>query len=287
MHLPSDLRLRDATLDDLPAIAALRKSVGWGVTEWALRAVIGQAHARCLLAVDEADAVAGVGSGIVYGPMGFIGNMIVAEPHRRRGVASAILGGITTFLEDAGCTRLELNATAEGRPLYERHGFHSRGRSTSARIAREALRGGADDAVVRRATAGELDALAAYDRPRFGGDRRVILQQLLNESGARTLVADGSAGIAGYALVRTDDARIGPMLADAPSTAAALLRAGFELLPGAADVRLNLPPNNRLGAAWLESLGVELEPWDGRMGRGPDVPRRDDTVYGMAIGALG
>ena len=33
--------------------------------------------------------------------------------------------------------------------------------------------------------------------------------------------------------------------------------------------------------------GIELEPWDGRMGRGPLMPRRDDTVYGMAIGALG
>ena len=287
MSLPPDLSLRDATLDDLPAIAALRESVGWGVADWALRAVIGQPGARCLVAVDGGGALAGVGSGIVYGPLGFIGNMIVAEAHRRRGVGSAILHAVTVFLEGAGCTRLELNATSDGRPLYERHGFRSRGRSATARIGRGLDLGHDPDHAIREASVDEVDALAAYDRPRFGGDRRVLLDLLLRERAARTLVADGPSGIAGYACVRTDDARIGPMVADAPSTAGALLRAGFELLPGAADVRLNLPPNNRPGAAWLQSLGVELEPWDGRMGRGPAIPRRDATVYGMAIGALG
>jgi ribosomal protein S18 acetylase RimI-like enzyme len=287
MHLPSDLRLRDATSEDVPAIGALRESVGWGVTGWALRAVIGQGHAACLLAVDGGGNVAGVGSGIVYGPMGFIGNMIVAEPHRRRGVASAILEAVTAFLEGAGCTRLELNATSDGRPLYERHGFRSRGRSATARIPRDAELGGDPGVRVREASDSDLPVIAAYDRPRFGGDRRVLLELLLHEPTAAALVAAGHFGINGYAFVRTDDARIGPMVADAPSTAGALLRVGFELLPDARDVRLNLPPNNRPGAAWLESIGVELEPWDGRMGRGPDVPRRDDTVYGMTIGALG
>jgi hypothetical protein len=77
------------------------------------------------------------------------------------------------------------------------------------------------------------------------------------------------------------------MLAEAPPIAAALLRTGFDLVPAATDFRLNLPPNNRPGAAWLERLGVEIEPWDGRMGRGSEIPRRDETVYGMVIGALG
>lgn len=287
MSLPPDLILRDATLDDLPAIAALRESVGWGVAPWALRAVIGQPHARCLVAIDGDGALAGVGSGIVYGPLGFIGNMIVAEAHRRRGAGSAVLHAVTAFLEGAGCTRLELNATSDGRPLYERHGFRSRGQSATARIGRDLDLGHDPDHTIREASLDEVDALAAYDRPRFGGDRRVLLDLLLRERAARTLVADGPSGIAGYACVRTDDARIGPMVADAPSTAGALLRAGFELLPGAADVRLNLPPNNEPGAAWLAELGVDVEPWDGRMGRGPAIPRRDDTVYGMAIGALG
>jgi ribosomal protein S18 acetylase RimI-like enzyme len=287
MSLPTDLSLRDATLDDLPAIADLRESVGWAVAGWALRAVIGQPHARCVVAVDAAGSMAGVGSGIVYGPLGFIGNMIVAEAHRRRGVGSAILDAVAAFLQDAGCTRLELNATSDGRTLYEQHGFRSRGRSATARIPRDVDLAPDSGVAVRRASSADLDAVAAYDTPRFGGDRRVLLELLTQLPGVTTLLAEGHAGIAGYACVRTDESRIGPMLAEAPPIAAALLREGFALVPHAPEVRLNLPPNNGPGAEWLDELGVPVEPWDGRMGRGPAIPRRDDTVYGMAIGALG
>lgn len=287
MSLPPDLILRDATLDDLPAIAALRESVGWGVADWALRAVIGQPHARCLVAIDGDGALAGVGSGIVYGQLGFIGNMIVAEEHRRRGVGSAILEAISGYLEGAGCIRLELNATSDGRPLYERHGFRSLGRSATARIPRDAHLAPDPTVAVRSAASGDLPAIAGYDGPRFGGDRRVLLELLVDAPGTTTLLAEGPAGIGGYACVRTDESRIGPMLAEAPPVAAALLREAFLLVPDASDVRLNLPPNNRPGAAWLEELGVAVEPWDGRMGRGPAIPRRDETIYGMAIGALG
>jgi len=287
MSLPPDLTLRDATIDDIPAIGGLRASVGWGVSVWALRAVIGQPRARCLVASEDTGHLAGVGSGIVYGPLGFVGNMIVAEAHRRRGVGSAILEAVTAYLDAAGCTRLELNATSDGRPLYERHKFRSLGRSATARIPRDADLAPDPDVAVRHGSSADMDAIAAYDTPRFGGDRRFLLELLVDEPGTTTLIVEGSDGIAGYGCVRVDEARIGPILAEAPSIASALLQHSFGLVRSAPEFRLNLPPNNRAGAAWLEQLGVSVEPWDGRMGRGTLVQRRDETIYGMTMGALG
>lgn len=287
MSLPAELSIRDATTKDLPSIAALREQVGWGVHEWALRAVIGQPHARCVLAVGADGALAGVGSGIAYGPLGFVGNMIVSEPYRRHGVGSAILEAVTSFLESAGCRRLELNATSDGRPLYERHGFETIGVSTTARIPRDVGLARNGEVAIRDASADDQAALLAYDRPRFGGDRRPLLELLLAESAALTMIAEADGEMAGYACLRTDPPRIGPFLADEPRIAEALLAQAFASAPEAADLRLNLPPNNGPGAEWLRRLGVEVEPWDGRMGRGPRIPRRDDTVYGMAVGALG
>jgi ribosomal protein S18 acetylase RimI-like enzyme len=287
MSLPDDLTLRDATLDDLPAIAGLREAVGWGVQEWALRAVIGQADARCVLVVAADGAVAGVGSGIVYGPMGFVGNMITAAEHRRRGVGSVILQAITDFLEDAGCVRLELNATSDGRPLYERHGFRSVGTSVSAHVTRAAELAPHPDVRVREAAASDLDAIAAYDHPRFGGDRRRILGMVLADPEGRCLVAEQDGGLVGYGCLRPDAGRIGPFLADEPSVAATLLAAGFERAPEAAELRVNVPPRNRRGIEWLRALGVIIETWDGRMARGAELPKREETIYGMAVGALG
>ncbi len=93
--------------------------------------------------------------------------------------------------------------------------------------------------------------------------------------------------IVGYGWVRPDVERIGPLIADTPEVATALVGAAFERIPSAEWLTLNLPPDNHGGIARLAELGAELEPWDGRMGRGPQVPRRDETIYGMAVGALG
>ena len=287
MTMSIDLSLRDATPGDLPAIAKLRDDVGWATHEWALRAVIRQPHARCVVAVDGENAIAAVGSGIAYGALGFVGNMIVAEAHRRRGVGSAVLVTITEFLESAGCRRLELNATSEGRPLYERHGFETIGTSATARIGRDRVLAAGARVELREAATDDLDALVAYDRPRFGGDRRPLLELLLGDPATRCLLAEDDGALVGYACLRTDTPRIGPFVADHPAVAETVLGRAFALLPQADELRLNLPPNNRPGAEWLRGLAVEVEPWDGRMGRGPQIPRRDDTIYGMAVGALG
>lgn len=287
MTLPAGLPLREATLDDLPAIARLRESVGWGVVPWALRAVIGQDDARCVLAVTPDGEVAGVGSGIVYGKLGFVGNMVVGERHRRRGVGSAILESVTGFLERAGCTTLELNATSDGRPLYERHGFRTVGTSLAAAIPRRAPVERHPAVTVRQASAADFELIAAYDLPRFGGDRSRVLRILLNEPDSAARIAERDAAVVGYGVVRLDSARIGPLVADEPAVAASLLVDAFARARDADALRVNLPPGNRRGAEWLRSLGVALETWDGRMARGADVARREETIYGMAVGALG
>ena len=81
--------------------------------------------------------------------------------------------------------------------------------------------------------------------------------------------------------------RIGPLVAEIPSSPVTPRRQRFARAAGSRAARLNLPPGNRPGAAWLGGLGVEVEPWDGRMARGPQIPRREETIYGNAVGALG
>ncbi|MGH2417499.1 MAG: GNAT family N-acetyltransferase [Candidatus Limnocylindria bacterium] len=288
MALPADLDLRTATGADLPVIGALREAVGWTSHAWALRAVLEPAQARCVVVVDELDRIVGVGSGISYGVLGVVGNMVVAEDHRRRGIGTTILEAIIDFLSSQrDCVRLELNATPDGRPLYERHGFATIGASATARVGRGIGLEPDASVALRRASAGDLDALAAFDRPRFGGDRRVILELLLGDSHSTSLIAESDGEVVGYAHLRLDAPRIGPLLADAPSVAATLVQGAFDLAPSVDELRVNLPPGNRAGADWLRALGVAIEPWEGRMARGPQVPRRDATIYGMAMGALG
>jgi GNAT superfamily N-acetyltransferase len=277
--------MRTADEHDLPAIASLRESVGWTAHEWALRAVLDPDDSRCLLVVDG-DHVVAVGSGISYGSLGFVGNMVVAEDYRRRGIGAAILEAVTEFLGDErGCQRLELFATESGRPLYTRYGFALTDPSAMATIPSSTQF--STDRSIGVDEAHDADSLADYDTPRFGGNRRRLLAMMANDPARPLLVASEGGEIRGYAWLRSDGPRLGPVLADTPAVAAALLASAFERVPEADELTLNVPTANVPGMEWLASLGIQVEPWDGRMARGPAIPRRDDAIYANLVGALG
>ena len=280
------LRLRVAQAADLPSIAELRESVGWSVHPWALQWVLEPPHARCLVVVDDRDRVVGVGSGIAYGELGFVGNMIVDVAQRRRGIGSVILESVVDFLESRGVVRLELYATQDGRPLYARHGFEPAGPSTMVRITRGIGRP-AEGVRLADATHEAAAELIAYDTPRFGGNRGTLLRAMLDDGERPLVVARRNGRIAGFGWLRPDGERVGPLVADSPEVAIALVWEALDRMPQAETLALNLPAGNRGGAERLAALGATLEAWDGRMARGPQVPRREETVYANVVGALG
>ena len=280
------MTLRDASVDDIPTILDLRRQVGWAAHEWALRLAIEPDNARCLVVEDEAGRVVAVGSGVAYGPIGYVGNMIVAEEQRRRGLGSAILDVVTGFLESVGATRLELYATHEGRPLYARHGFEFMAPGSRVELPRSLGLEPPRDVTVTADDA-TTDELLAYDTPRFGGPRRALLDTMLRDADRPLLVARSAGSVVGFGWLRTDDARIGPWVADDTGVASAIARDALDRLPHVPAVTANVPLSNRPAMEWLAGLGVVPDPWDGRMARGAPLQRREETIYGNAVGALG
>jgi predicted N-acetyltransferase YhbS len=279
-------RLRPATDADLPAIRALRREVGWQVSAWALHDALHAPH-TAFFALEDKGRLVAIGSGIAYGRLGVVGNMIVASDRRREGLGSRMLGAVLDFLEGEGADRIELFATPDGRPLYERFGLEpmSPGVLIDLDLAR-VPRTDASAPAVRAATPADLDALAAYDLPRFGGDRSAILGNAVNDPDRPSFLAVRDGGVTGYAVARPADGRIGPWLADDIPTASALLSAiaGLGLRP---DFAVHPTHENASGRAWLAGLGGDVRRTDGRMGRGPHLPRRLDLIYGNVVGALG
>ena len=58
---------------------------------------------------------------------GYVANVFVEDRHRRRGVASALTRAAIEWLRSIGCTVVRLQASAQGRPLYESLGFRPSG----------------------------------------------------------------------------------------------------------------------------------------------------------------
>jgi [ribosomal protein S18]-alanine N-acetyltransferase len=287
MPLSTEVQLRVAAEADLPAIADLRHVAGWAVHDWALRAVLVPPHARCFVATDGDGRIIGVGSAIAYDRLGVVGNMVVAVDHRRRGIGGAILEAVLAFLAERSVTRFELSATDLGRPLYARYGFEPNVGGVSAVVPR-ALHGDREAGIgLAEAGPDSLGALADYDTPRFGGDRRPLLTTMLADPDRPVLLARRDDAIVGWGWARPEADRIGPLVADSPAAATSIVIGALERMPATATVRLNMPGANRVGAEAFAALGATIEPWNGRMARGPDVPRRDDTIFATAVGALG
>jgi GNAT superfamily N-acetyltransferase len=287
MPLPDDLSMRTATLGDLPAIADLRLEVGMTPHDWALRLAIEPPNARCLVVEDRAGRLVAVGSGVAYTPLGFVGNMMVAEDRRREGIGSEVLAAVAEFLRARGCTRLELFATSQGRPLYARHGFTPIEPGSRAHLPRELARETTDDVVVTAAHELELGSLIDYDTPRFGGDRTSLLAAMLSDPDRPTFIARRGEAVVGYGWLRVDEERLGPWVADGPGVAAGILAAAFQRVPDHAELTANIPISNAVAVGWLRGHGIEPDPWDGRMALGDPIPRREESIFGSTAGALG
>ncbi|MCO5992691.1 GNAT family N-acetyltransferase [Actinoallomurus rhizosphaericola] len=141
--------VRSATDADIPELVRLRALLfdglsarGWGAPPpgdgWrrtcaeALRERLADDMTR-ILVLDEETGLAACGMGVVdlrlpgpYNPTGLIGHVygVVTDPaFRRRGHSRSIMEGLLAWFAERGVSRVDLNATADGEPLYRSLGF--------------------------------------------------------------------------------------------------------------------------------------------------------------------
>ena len=137
-------RLRPATLDDADALVHHRvgmftdmgtvfdaPAVERAFREW-LAEMMPAGVYRAWLVEEEAQVVAGGGITVLAWPPGpffvggriaFVYNVYTEHAHRRRGLARLLMDTIHTWCRDEGIRRVFLNASDDGRSLYEALGY--------------------------------------------------------------------------------------------------------------------------------------------------------------------
>jgi GNAT superfamily N-acetyltransferase len=144
------IAIREARQDELAVAArhylAMRRALGWADAEllpdWETRFI--ELHRRTASAGESQYFVADlsgqiVGSAVALlrrspsdefarGPRrGFLANVYVDEPARRRGIARALTYAAIEWLRSLGCASVRLYASDDGRRLYESLGFEPGG----------------------------------------------------------------------------------------------------------------------------------------------------------------
>jgi len=115
------------TESDVGAALALQQLEGWNQTVRDWHRLLQLAPTGCFAA--EVDGrLRGTVTTITYGgTLAWIGMMLVAPEHRRRGIGTKLLSTALDYLQTAGIAAVKLDATPVGRPLYEGLGFMPEG----------------------------------------------------------------------------------------------------------------------------------------------------------------
>jgi predicted N-acetyltransferase YhbS len=280
MVLPEGVSIRGMTPGDIAAGLALCRASRWNQTERDWRFFLTAAPHGALVA-EEAGRVIGTVATCPYGPFTWISMVLVDPAARGRHVGTTLLErGLALVGADATA---RLDATPLGEPIYRKLGF-----AAEYRLARWCL-DATPSTIDRRSNArpvapADWPAIREVDRRAFGASRADLLQRLADDAPEYAHVVARDSRVHGYLFGRHGHNRehLGPLVADSPDTAAALLAA---VLADHRDRRfyLDAPDDQREWRDVLASLGFTIERPFQRMHRGPlPTPGPPTSVYAIA-----
>jgi len=279
---PREHALGEAQLE---GCLALSRAAGWNqnAADWKLMLEIGRGWGLTL-----ADGTL-IASTLVlpYRGFGWVSMVLVLPEHRRRGLASRLLRRALAELQSAGLVPL-LDATPAGRTVYLQEGFRDTwGFKRYALAAKAAADFHGVDAV-RALRDQDWEQVLALEARAFGASREPLLRALAARLPAAALVLERAGAIRGYLLGRDgrEACQLGPLVADRPQTAIALLGAALQRVP--APLVLDAADHAAPLIAWLEANGFAMQRPFTRMvyarGRAPGDPARVMLVAGPELG---
>jgi GNAT superfamily N-acetyltransferase len=219
------------TQADLPAAVRLIEQGNWNQTRQDWLRLVRHEPQGCFAARLQGRVVATVTTTVYGAELAWIGMMFVDPEYRRRGIAGVLMDTALAYLHARGVETVKLDATALGRPVYERLGFVREGLVERwETVARPAA--GNQPPVLQHHM---RRALHALDRSAFGAERAGLLDALLSDSCVPPLACVAPDGaLWGYVLARQGRvaAYIGPVVAADERTALALLDAMLGQLSG-------------------------------------------------------
>ena len=215
---------------DIPAAMQLKEAAGWNQTEEDWRRLLVLEPNGCFAAVKDGRLVGTTTTTTYANDLAWIG-MVLVDPHeQRQGIATTLMNVALDYLNGKVAT-VKLDATAQGKPVYEKFGFQveslvERWSGTTKALNAETPKALDEDAV---------RDLLALDRVAFSADRSKLIEKLIQDACVPPVLlraADGTLN--GYALARrgTNADYVGPVVVTGPQHVESVLDQVLGKQPG-------------------------------------------------------
>ena len=214
-----DFHLRVMTPEDIPAGMRLKEIAGSNQTRGDWERFLAASPQGCFVAEADGEVVGSVATVSYEGRFAWIGMVLVDPIRRGGGIGTKLLVKAIEHLDGCGIASMKLDATPQGKPLYEKLGF-----VTEYEIERwQLLRTPSLGSLV--AAVSVTDEMLDQDRQIFGADRSALLRSIAREHPAFVLQYRSQGKLTGYSFGRKGALadHLGPWVAQDESSARDLL----------------------------------------------------------------
>jgi GNAT superfamily N-acetyltransferase len=255
------IRVRRFTTDDVAFGMRLKSLANWNQTEADWRRALALDSTGCFVGVLD-DVPAATLATCRFGEIAWIAMVLTDPAFRGRGLATALLEHAIAYLREHGSRSIRLDATALGRPVYEKLGFRVDGEANRYFGRPTALTPSevAGDFSIISFSEDHLSAAAALDAVASGNDRRSLLESMLHDEPSRAVAAVTGSRLLGFVMSRQGSraVQVGPCQADDADVGAALLSETFAQL-GGGQVYVDVPCANAAANRFAADRGLQVE----------------------------
>jgi GNAT superfamily N-acetyltransferase len=261
------MQFRTMTTAEIPGGMRLKEFAGWNQTPADWERFLRASPEGCFFA-EERGQVVGTATTIVYsGKVAWIGMVLVDPDYRGRGMGTALLEAAIEHLDARGVPTVKLDATPQGKPIYEKLGFVPEYEIERWVLHREPTTVPSTEP----APVPDIDRIVELDHEVFGADRGELLHSLHLDAPDFTLAVELQGEVVGYALGRGGSRadHLGPWMAWDEPTAWELLD---EFLRRSArdTVFVDCLKDNPVARALVRSRNFQFSRPLTRMVRGPN-----------------
>ena len=249
-------QVKPMTFCDFDFAVALANTMDWNMAKEDFQFALKLEPEGCLVAFNGSKRI-GIATCISYGKVGWFGNLIVGSKYRRKGVGGLLVENAVEYLQSKGVETVGLYAYPNLKEFYKNHGF-------SVNEDFSVMHASALKPVTAHGLpafdAKHMDEISAFDRCCFGGDRRRLLESIIQGEGNLGFLVSEGGKVEGYvaATVYEAAAWVGPLICREGNVDAAvmLLGATLAMLAGK-SVYLVLPKKQTAFDKMLSAAGFK------------------------------
>lgn len=204
------LHLKNMSLEDLEFAVRITDSMSWNLLEEDFKFMMHLEPDGCFVLLSDSERI-GIATTISFDKVGWIGNVIVSESHRKQGAGSLLVRHCVKYLASKNVETVGLYSYIDKVAFYRRLGFEYNSEFT---VLKGKGFSSPPKAGLREVTKENIQEVIDYDQSCFGASRRKLLEPILLDPHNLYYMAIEDGRISGYAAAKVYEevAEVGPVV---------------------------------------------------------------------------